>query len=73
MAGVTAFTERELLLISAQTETRLEAFIHSKQLNMRELASLSRAILREMGRETNMIQDLIMMQALRKLREDETP
>ena len=67
----TSFTEDELLHISADTENRLEVFIKSKRLNMRELASLARTIIKEIGRESNMLQDLIMMQALRDLRSQE--
>ena len=67
---ITSITEDELLRISADTETRLTAFVESKWLNMRELASLSRRILKDMGRTGNLIQDLLMMQTLRQVREE---
>ena len=65
------FTETELLMISADTGRRFEAFIKSPKLKMRELTSLSFQILKDMGRPNNMIQDLIMMETLRQLRQDE--
>ena len=71
MEKITAITEEELLHVSAQTGERFERFVRSKRVNMQELASLSRTILEEMGRETNMVQDLIMMSALRDLRDKE--
>ena len=67
---ITSITEDELRRISADTETRLTAFVESKWLNMRELASLSRRILKDMGRTGNLIQDLLMMQTLRQVREE---
>lgn len=71
MAELTRITEDELLHISTSNEIRLEAFTKSPKLDRRELASLARAILKDMGRPSNIIQDLIMMQTLKQLREDE--
>ena len=63
-------TENELLMLSAKTETRLEEFVKAKRVSSYQAASLARDILKEIGRPPNMLQDLIMAQALRGLREE---
>ncbi len=65
-----AITEDELLLISANTKARLEAYITTKKVTPHQTASLAGQILKDMGRPSNLIQDLIMMQTLKQLRED---
>ena len=64
-------TKDELLHISAETNTRLEAFVKAPKLNIGEMASLARKLLEDMARPENLIQNVIMMQTLQQLREDE--
>ncbi len=66
-----ALTEEELLSIPTSTLLRLESFVKSPKLDMRELASLSRKIIIDMGRKAGIVQSVIMMQTLRQLRENE--
>ncbi len=63
-------TKDELLHISANTEERIESYIKAKRVTSYQTASLAGQILKDMGRQDNMIQDLIMMQTLEQLREE---
>lgn len=65
---LSALTQDELLLISANTEFELRSFIYSKKYDTYKCAKVARLILTDIGRDTNMLQHLIMMQTLKQVR-----
>lgn len=75
MAELKPITDNDLLKLSQATLERVEVFTKTPRLKSSldyyELASLSRAILNEMGRPVDTINHLLMMQTLTQLRENE--
>ncbi len=58
-------------MISANTEEELKAFVKSPRINRITLAKLAGHIIKDMGRQYNLIQEVILMESLRQLRDRE--